>query len=143
MRTFEHIEGILEVECNAQKLDFSADVLTMTLFQFKPANGRNNGLLAFVSPKTSECTTAEDFSSCVIDRGSSRDTRLKTLVLDLRVGESRVLGCNVTSLDSQKRLVSTSWSLVVVRNSKCWKGLVLSDGCRREEECFGARYGDW
>ena len=133
VRTFERIDGVLEVECSAQKLDFSADVLTMALFRQRhppsspspssPSPGRNNGLLAFVSPKTSECTTAEDFSSCLIDRGSSRNTRLKTLVLDLRVGESRTFGCNVTSLDSHKRLVPTSWSLVVVRNSKCPAGV--------------------
>ena len=122
VRIFEHIDGILEVECNAQKLDFSADVLTMTLFR---RQSTETSLMAFVSPKTSECTTAEAFSSCIVDGGSSRNTRLKTLVLDLRVGESRVFGCNVTSLDSQKRLVTTSWSLVVVRNSKCWRRRVL------------------
>lgn len=122
VRIFEHIDGILEVECNAQKLDFSADVLTMTLFR---RQSTETSLMAFVSPKTSECTTAEAFSSCVVDGGSSRNTRLKTLVLDLRVGEARVFGCNVTSLDSQKRLVTTSWSLVVVRNSKCWRRRVL------------------
>nr|KAG5701998.1 hypothetical protein BaRGS_015733 [Batillaria attramentaria] len=112
-KIFEGIPSIVEVQCSAEKLDYNADVLAMSLFRL-----RDKKRLAFVSPKNKECTTTADFSSCEYAEGNSRKTVLRTLVLDLAEGESRSYGCNVTSLNSDKQVVSTEWSLAVVRNSE-------------------------
>ncbi|KAL8563671.1 hypothetical protein ACOMHN_035405 [Nucella lapillus] len=118
VRQFESIDGILEVECNAQKLDFGADLLTMKLFAntLTRSSSDHYGPLAFVRPKTNECMTRQEFSSCVIDSGSARNTKLRMLVLDLGGGESRMFRCNLTSLDQLKNVLTTSWSLLITRN---------------------------
>ncbi|KAL8563670.1 hypothetical protein ACOMHN_035404 [Nucella lapillus] len=113
VRPFEGMSGILEVECSGEPLDFSVDILTMALFVH-----RSSQVLAFVNVNKNQCTTAQRFSACLIDQGapSSRRTRLKTLVLDLGEGESRIYGCNMTVLHSGRTYAEgISWTVMGTR----------------------------
>ena len=114
VRPFEGMNAVLEVECTGETLDFDVDILTMALFVH-----RSNDLLAFVNLNKNKCTTASHFSSCHIDPGFSRNTKVKTLVLDLKVGESRRFGCNMTTLRSGRSWTENiAWAVVATRRSE-------------------------
>lgn len=112
-REFKGISSIQEVECWAGNLEAEVDVLSLTLF-----DGANNSVLAYVNPLKNLCLTAFAFSSCLIDSGNTRNSRVMTLVPDLKEGEIRRYGCNITSFRAKEHTQMQSWSLVVQGKSK-------------------------
>lgn len=112
--SFNGIHSIIEVQCAGENLDSDIDILTLALF-----TAEDNELLAFVNMKTEECLAKGQFCSCHIDKKNSRQTKVKTLVLDLEVGESRLYGCNVTGLKSGTRWQVMSWTISARREREC------------------------
>ncbi|KAL8563675.1 hypothetical protein ACOMHN_035409 [Nucella lapillus] len=103
--------GIQSVECSGRTLPSDSDLLSMVLFQRSRSQP-----LAIVNLRKKSCTTSNIFVACHLDDSDSRRSVVRALVSDLLEGQSRVYGCNVTSLVSnvgQVRLLS--WSLLVRR----------------------------
>lgn len=113
VNNFQGLQDVLEVECSSERVETYFDVFTVSLFLLK-----NDKILAFVSPKSRECTTSSYFSACVVDSVNPRLSRVKTLLVDLPEGHTESFGCNVTSLNPQRRFVTTSWSLDVRKESE-------------------------
>lgn len=113
VNNFQGLQDVLEGECSSERVETYFDVFTVSLFLLK-----NDKILAFVSPKSRECTTSSYFSACVVDSVNPRLSRVKTLLVDLPDGHTESFGCNVTSLNPQRRFVTTSWSLDVRKESE-------------------------
>lgn len=96
---------VQQVECSGHVLEPDVTLFGMTLFA-----GANHDVLAYVNLRDKECATSRVYSACVIDGSDYRKTKLMALVLDLRDDESRMYGCNVTSLKSGKGHI-ISWSI--------------------------------
>ena len=108
-KSWHGIPSIQEVECTGQALGSDSDVLSMAIFSLA-----DNSVLTSVNLRKNECSTTHSFSACEISH-DSRNTRLVTLVMDLREGETRVLGCNVTSFRTGGHSAIYSWSLQVCK----------------------------
>ncbi|KAK7490259.1 hypothetical protein BaRGS_00018420 [Batillaria attramentaria] len=102
--------AILEVECSGSTLSGDADPLSMALFEKTRGQDR---VLATLNLKNKECSTTDVFTSCVIDEKNSRKSSVKVLLLGLSQKETRVYGCDVTTLKSGDRPAITSWLLNV------------------------------
>lgn len=113
MTDFRGFTNIKELECSGEVLESTFDVLSMSLFT--PLNDK---VSVSVNVRTNQCLTSDSFSLCDIDTGSSRLSKIRTLVLDLKESESRVYGCNVTCFVSGGRVKTVTWFTTVHRSSK-------------------------
>ncbi|KAK7490295.1 hypothetical protein BaRGS_00018456 [Batillaria attramentaria] len=133
-RTFENSPSILEVECSGDTLPSNSVLLTMALYT--PAENTKN-VLASVSLMQNKCLTSDSFSSCQLDARDSRHTRLKTLVTDLKEGESRSYGCTVGYEPSGWPWTKTmSWNTKLQRNSKSSSVSSYSDAVLRVNDSW-------
>lgn len=113
-RDFRGISSIQEVECGGWYLDSDVKVFSLTMFKFSDVT-----IVSHINHFTSECITSVEFSSCIMDSGNTRNSRLKILVTDLAEEESRKYGCNVTSFKFVGETPRTvTWSLDVKRPSE-------------------------
>lgn len=111
--SFRGIHHILELQCTGEPLESDTDLFSMTLFL-----SQNSEIVASVNLKTNECYTSDKFSSCVIHPKDSRKTQLKTLIIGLKEEDTRVYGCNLTSLRAGAFGNILSWSLQVSGKGK-------------------------
>ena len=103
------------MECTSEVLSSDVDVFQMTLFALGDVK-----FTAYVNPLKGECLTSLTFSSCVIEDNDSRRTKVRSLVLDLEVDESRDYGCNVsTSKGPGEAIGTTGWRITVRSISEC------------------------
>ena len=112
-RSFHGFQNVQEVECNGETLDADASLLYMVLYS--PANGQ---LIASVNVATGECLTSGRFSSCLLNKANFRQTKLRTLLVDLQPGESRGFGCNITGVEAGGNTRVLSQVLVVRKSSE-------------------------
>lgn len=110
---FLGFQDITEIECSGRVLPPGSDVFTVILYEVI-----NDKSVALMNLRTHECTTSSTFASCYVDVKDSRNSKLRTLVLDLGQDEERVYGCNMSVLEAG-RIKMLSWSLRVHLNSKC------------------------
>jgi hypothetical protein len=66
----------------------------------RPSVNDSHIMLASVNFGAMKCLTGSGFSSCDLDRGSSRRTALRALVVGLKNDEVRQFQCNVTGYQS-------------------------------------------
>ena len=102
------------VECSGERLDSDTDLLTMVLYHVP-----DKRVLATANLKSRECSTSDQFSSCVIDDRDSRSTRLRTLVLDMAEHELRHFGCNLTTFKTDGTTDIISWSIYASQMRTC------------------------
>ena len=121
VRDFLGFPSLQEVECSGGSLKAEVDLLSLTLFTIA-----DSSILAIVNPLKNTCKTYSEFSSCHIRAGDTRSSVVRTLVADLKEGESTVIGCNVTSFLDTGHPQVYSWSLPVFRKRR--KGVVVV-GC--------------
>lgn len=107
-RRFYGIDDVYEVICTGHELPPGTDLLTLVLHTKK-----DDRVLAYFNMAKRECSTSENFVACEIDAEDSKRSRLKALIVDLKVGESRAFGCNVSAFGSGGRLQVLSWTLVL------------------------------
>lgn len=113
-RDFRGIPSIQEVECWGGYLEADAKVFSLTLFKIS-----DNRILSNVNHLTNQCVTYGDFSSCTIDSGNTRNSRIRILVTDMAEEEARKYGCNVTSFKLVGEIPrAVTWSITVTRPSK-------------------------
>ena len=105
-RPFQGHSHITEVECSGEKLAADTDLLTMVLYHVP-----DKRVLATANLKRKECSTSDQFSSCLINDRDSHRTRLSTLVLDLAERELRHYGCNLTTFKTDGTTDIISWSI--------------------------------
>ena len=110
---FQGFQDIQEVACTGAALPSDHNLLSMSLYRTDTEQ-----VYAYANMASRECSTSENFVACDLDKANGKSSVLKALVVDLAEGQSRVYGCNLTSLMSGGRVASTSWSLVVTRPSK-------------------------
>ena len=113
VRLFKGFPSLQEVECTTGSLKAEVKVFSLKIF-----TELENKMLAHSNPMTNECITFGDFSSCVIDTGDSRNSRLRLLVSDLEEGESRKYGCTASSFGPFGETNAVTWSVTVQRNSE-------------------------
>lgn len=101
-----------EVECRGESLKADAKLLTLTMFR-----ASTGAVLAHLDLFTNNCLTLGEYSSCVMDSGSTRNSRLRILVSDLDEGEDRKYGCNATVLREFGKTDTAVWSIVVRQES--------------------------
>ena len=101
------------MECTGAALPSDHNLLSVSLYRKD-----TDQVYAYANMASRQCSTSESFVACDIDEANGRRSVLKVLVVDLSEGQSRVYGCNLTSLMSGGRIALTSWSLVVTRPSK-------------------------
>ncbi|XP_025102310.1 uncharacterized protein LOC112568945 isoform X4 [Pomacea canaliculata] len=100
---------ILEVTCSGEVLDADATLLTMALYRVD----NSSHIIATVNPLKNECSTTDVFSACVISWPDSRRTQLKTLVQGVTHSTLIGYGCDVTSVRSGERAVTSAWRIDV------------------------------
>ena len=114
VRDFLGFPSLQEVECSGGSLAAEVDLLSLTLFKMS-----ENSILAVANPLKNTCMTFGEFSSCDISASNTRKSVVRTLVVDLKEGETTVLGCNVTGFLKTGHPRVYSWSLPVYRERKC------------------------
>lgn len=81
------------------------------------ANSGSDGfieeMVASANFGTKTCLTTRTFASCVIDPGDPRRTAVTALVLDLRPGEARHYGCNITFFRPTGQTYAKSFTIPV------------------------------
>lgn len=107
--SFQGAPRIWQLQCSDEPLDANVDIFSMTLYEV----GTNNPVLASVNLKTRECFTSDHFSSCDLDERGARRSKLKTLIIGLRVEETRVYGCNLTCLRAKAFGGVIAWTYVI------------------------------
>lgn len=114
VRYFKGFRSLQEVECSADYFKAEVKILSIKMFAVP-----GNKVLAHANPVTNECLTFKEFSSCKIDTGDTRKSRLRVLVSDLEEGESRRYGCTATSFGSLGDTDTSTWYVTVNRKSEC------------------------
>lgn len=114
VRYFKGFQTLQEIECSAEYLKTEVKILSIKMFTVP-----GNIVLAHANPMTNECLTFKEFSSCNIDTGDTRKSRLRVLVSDLDEGESRRYGCKATSFGSLGDTDTSTWHVTVNRKSEC------------------------
>lgn len=102
------LDTVLEVECSGQGLSSDTELLGMSIF-----SAEDDAVLALVNVGTGRCSASVQFSACRLHESDSRQTKLTTLVLGFRDSDVRRFGCNVTSLNSDKRFHVRSWYVTI------------------------------
>ena len=113
MRDFRNISSIKEVECSGVTLRPEISLLSLKTFRVA-----NNTVTAYLNTLKNECITLDEYSSCVIDSSSTRRSRLRFLVHDLKEGESREYGCTANSFKSLEDTRTWTWTVTVRRKSE-------------------------
>lgn len=124
VRAFQGVSSIPEVECSGQRLNPDTSVSAIVLYQSV------RGMVASVNLMNRECQTTDSFSSCVVDDSNSRNTRLRTIVIDMHDNERRNFSCQVTIFRSGEGSKIIFWNLQVEKFSKysvVLRKLVLKD----------------
>ena len=112
---FEGIPSVQEVTCTGSALPADAKLVSITLFPLRERGHQLAYVMLLLQPS---CSTSDVFSSCLVDERDSRRTALKTLVTDLRPGEAREYGCNVTLMKAGAKTESRLWTVRVERPSE-------------------------
>ena len=112
-RPFQGFTDIQEIQCLGDGLPPESDVVLMLLYE-----QANNKILAVMNMKKRECSTLEEYTSCDMVDSDPSKSRLRALITDLTVGQSRVYGCNTSVLISGIRMESFSWSITLHHISK-------------------------
>ena len=105
---FHGIDSIQRVQCSGDTLPADSKILFAVLYQV--SDGK---ILGKMSMTEKQCYTSEEFVSCDISEGETKESKMRILVADLGEGQSREFGCNVTALMAGFRTRFFSWSLVV------------------------------
>ena len=113
VHTFRGFPSLQEVECWAGHLEAEVKLVSLKLY-----NVADDTLLAYLNTLTTECITFLEYSSCSIDTADTRRSRLRILVADLQEGGSRSYGCKASSFRSTEEARTSTWSIVVRRNSE-------------------------
>ena len=108
--SFYGLPGIVEVECSGDSLSSNIDVFLMALFTLP-----QDDIIASVNLRNGKCTTSRSFSSCTINKKHSRRSKLKTLVTDMKDGDRKWFGCNISGSDSAGRAVFSLWATAVTK----------------------------
>ncbi|XP_025101731.1 uncharacterized protein LOC112568586 isoform X18 [Pomacea canaliculata] len=108
VRDFRGFESIQEVECWGAHLEPEVNILFLKLFEVS-----NQTVFAYLNVQSRTCLTFAEFSSCFVDPVNSRGSRLRILVSDLEVGESRRYGCTLSTWRSLKDTETFTWSVSV------------------------------
>lgn len=112
-RHFRGIPSIQEVECWGGKLDSDAKLMSLQMYR-----NSESSVVASLNLYTTNCMTYGDFSSCAIDRHDPHRSKLRVLVHDLDEGEGRRFGCIAISMMPSGKTKTSTWSLLVKRNSE-------------------------
>lgn len=113
VRDFRGFESIQEVECSGGHLEAEVNILFLKLFEVS-----NQTVFAYLNVQSRSCLTFAEFSSCFVDPVNSRGSRLRILVSDLEVGESRRYGCTLSTWRSLKDTETFTWSVSVTGKGK-------------------------
>lgn len=113
VRDFRGFESIQEVECSGGHFEAEVNILYLKLFEVS-----NQTVLAYLNHPSRNCLTFAEFSSCFVDPLNSRGSRLRILVSDLDVGETRQYGCTVSTWKSLKDTEKFTWSVSVTGKRK-------------------------
>lgn len=108
--TFDNIHRVV---CSGASLEADVDVMAMVLYRVA-----DDRVLAYVNQAKQECTTSELFVSCDVDTTDSKRSRLSVLISDLAEGETRTLGCNISTIAAGGRFRTLSWRIVLRQASK-------------------------
>ena len=113
VRNFKGFPSLQEVECWGRKVEPEAKLLSLRMYTIL-----DKSVLAYVNILTLECLTFSEFSSCVLNSTDTHQSRLRVLVSDLKAGESRDYGCEVSTLKSLEGTKTTLWTISVTRERK-------------------------
>ncbi|KAL8615876.1 hypothetical protein ACOMHN_058943 [Nucella lapillus] len=112
VKDFQNFPSLQEVECSGRNLLPEVDFLSFVLYKVS-----DSSVLATLKTLKNECTTLKDYSSCTIHLGDSRLSVVRSLVTDLREGETTLIGCNVTSVLKNGHPRVFTWTVFVHRRS--------------------------
>lgn len=117
-RDFRGFYNLKEVQCSGGSVNSNLRLHSLKLMELgssKPV------ILAILQTDTKTCLTFSEYSSCQLDHGSSRKSKLSVLVHDLKDGESRKYGCTAHTSDSLGDPVLTNWEIVVTVKCKYFR----------------------
>jgi hypothetical protein len=109
-RSFLDLSDVQEVLCSGHRLPAGFSLYAMVLFE-----RHGDSILSSVDIQSRQCQTSHLFNLCHIDDRDSRMTTLRTLINDLKEGESKVLGCNASMKTSEGRFKVETWFVNVYR----------------------------
>ena len=127
MNNYRGISSLKEIECAGSTLPSEVTFLSLTLFKSKspkPRSGIQPNLqtdtLASLLTSENTCHTYGQFSSCVIQNDDRRNSVVKTLVSDLKEGETITIGCTVNAvfIVGKNKMFDQTWTIDVTRESK-------------------------
>lgn len=108
-RPFGGSPSVLELQCTGKVLPGDLNLVSISLYETR---NKNKSLASVTLLLNSKCTTSDMFSSCEIDAQNTRNTAVRALLLDLRPGQVREFGCDVTVLVGARSQTLT-WQLDV------------------------------
>ena len=113
VKPFQGIPNIQELSCSGHALDADTTLSSMILF-----TADDDKILATANIVSKECSTTGVFTSCVLHETDTRQTQLRTLVMDLARDQTRRYGCEISSVRSGERAKTRSWFFEVTGGSK-------------------------
>lgn len=109
VHSFRGLPHVQEVRCSGHSLPSDTDLFSMLVF-----DAGQQSVLAVANLKKRECSTSQTFTSCDLGHEDSKQDALRVLVVDLKEGETRMYGCNLSVLaEGGRRFEVLSWSVVV------------------------------
>jgi hypothetical protein len=114
VRDFQGISMLKEVECSGATLPQEVELLT-SLTLFRPSD---NNVYVYLNSYKQECKTFHDYSSCSFVESDSKKSSVRTLLVDLREGETVLVSCNVSTLQGFGHSPKITWTVSVHRESK-------------------------
>ena len=110
---FLDIPNIQEVQCTAHGIfDPEVELLSLTLFRVDS----RGGILSTLNTVKQSCRTFTFYSSCVLDKTSSKKSSVNILLEELIQGQLTEIGCNATMLSTSGPIPVYStvfWSTMV------------------------------
>ena len=113
MQDFQGFPSLQEVECSGRTLHKDVDYLSLNLFKLS-----DKSQIATVRTSKNTCNTFTEYASCHIDTGDNRNSVARTLVSDLRIGQSTVIGCTATVVYFVGHPQVYNWSIRVFAKRK-------------------------
>ena len=111
VQTFQGLPTVLQLVCSAHILDPGLELFMLALKQLPDTP------IAHVNFKNRVCSTNKRFSACKLHNGDDRFSQLRTLLMNLTIGEMNRFECKA-SFELNGNMDERSWYLDVIYNGK-------------------------
>ena len=109
-RNYLHLSGVLEVKCSGKYLPPGVEVSFIKIFKLI-----DKKIVVIALPLKNTCETYQYYSSCDVKVRDTRLSTVKTLITELKGGETTDLGCSVNTFNRLGDTHTYTWTLAIMR----------------------------